>query len=168
LYKQTSELAIHDSLTKLFVQQHFKNRLKEEQERALLAKDPLSLLMCDIDFFKKYNDRYGHAAGDLILVQIADIIRQEVHDTAIAARYGGEEFSIILPKTTLAEARAIAEQIRKKTEEHPFMLRQESTSITVSVGVSNLPIDTSDDEELIRVADQRLYEAKKLGRNKVC
>ena len=167
LYEQTEELAIRDSLTGLYVRRYFYDRLKEEHRRALLTQRPLSLLMCDLDHFKASNDRYGHAAGDLMLTAFAETLRQHC-EHAIVARYGGEEFSVLLPETSREDAFEIADRIRKAVEANPFLLRREKIAMTVSIGVANLPQDTLDLEELVRKADQALYQAKREGRNKVC
>jgi diguanylate cyclase (GGDEF)-like protein len=167
LYQKTEELAIRDSLTGLFVQRYFRERLKEEHGRALLYKTPLSLLMCDLDHFKTYNDTFGHGAGDLMLVRVAHVIQEEVGEDGIVARYGGEEFAVLLPHFSKDEARELAERIRVRLEKEEVEVRREPTRITISIGVSTLPDETLDREDLIRRADQSLYSAKKTGRNRV-
>ena len=167
LYERTEELAIRDSLTQLYVRRYFFERFKDEHRRALLTHRPLSLLMCDLDHFKECNDRFGHAVGDLMLVEFAKILKQSV-DHAIVARYGGEEFSVLLPETSAEDAVKIAEKIRTSVEANLFSLRRQRMAMTVSIGVANLPKDALDLEDLLHKADQALYQAKKLGRNKVC
>lgn len=167
LFEQTQELAIKDSLTGLYVRRFFFERLKEEHRRALTLKHPLSLLMCDLDHFKRCNDRYGHAVGDLILIQFAKIL-EAFSEGAVISRYGGEEFSILLPNINRKAAIQIAEKIRQKMENSPLDIRRETVRVTVSIGVANLPEDTQDMESLIEAADKALYEAKKAGRNRVC
>ena len=167
LYEQTEELAIRDSLTGLYVRRYFYDRLKEEHKRALLTHKTLSLIMADLDYFKKCNDRYGHAAGDLMLSRFASILK-EIGELGIVARYGGEEFAILLPEASKIEAFEIAEKIRLRVEGAPFTVRREQISMTVSMGVSSLPDDTLDFEELIHKADIALYKAKNSGRNRVC
>ncbi len=167
LYEKTEQLAIKDSLTGLFVRRYFYERLKEEHRRALLNQKTMSLIMCDLDHFKECNDRFGHQGGDLMLVQLAEILGQSLKN-ALIARYGGEEFAILLPETTKAEAFKIAEGLRKAVETTPFHIRREKVGMTVSAGVSNLPDDTLDIELLVHKADQALYKAKREGRNKVC
>lgn len=167
LYEKTEDLAIKDSLTGLYVRRYFFDRLKEEHRRALLTHRPLSLLMCDLDHFKDCNDRYGHAVGDLMLIEFSKTLTASV-ENAIVARYGGEEFSILLPETSKKDALKAAEKIRAAVAELPFELRRQRIQMTVSVGVANLPDDVFDVEELVHKADQALYQAKKEGRNRVC
>ncbi len=167
LFQKTEELAIRDSLTGLFVYRHFRQRLLEEHGRSLLTHAPLTLLMCDLDHFKACNDRYGHGVGDYVLKQISDTITATITD-GIVARYGGEEFAILLPKQSVKEGLAVAEQLRKAVSELEVSVRREKIPITISIGVATFPEDTLDAEELIRIADRRLYQAKKLGRNQVC
>jgi len=167
LYERTNELAIRDSLTGLYVRRYFYSRLKEEHRRALLNHKPLSLLMCDLDFFKPINDQYGHQAGDLILIQFTDLLRK-LTEGAVLARYGGEEFAIIFPETGKLQAVEQAEAIRKAVETTIFNLRRQEVKLTVSIGVASLPDDTLEIESLVHKADQALYESKEKGRNRVC
>ena len=167
LYQKTVELAIRDSLTGLYVQRHFLERLKEEIKRALLTHSPLSFLMCDLDYFKKVNDQHGHAVGDLVLLRVAEVLK-ELCEHGIIARYGGEEFTVILPHIDIVEARKFAEKLRARIAKEKIDIRREIISITISIGVACLPDDTLVGEELIRLADERLYQAKRAGRNRVC
>jgi len=167
LWQKTHELAIRDSLTGLFVQRYFKDRLKDEHRRALMSNVPLSLLMCDLDHFKRYNDTFGHTAGDMILVKVAQILAAESPEGSIVARYGGEEFSILMPRMPKQEALQVAEKIRRRVESEEVEIRREMTKITVSIGVCTMSDDTMEREELILKADQSLYAAKRGGRNRV-
>jgi diguanylate cyclase (GGDEF)-like protein len=167
LFERTEELAIRDSLTGLYLRRHFFERLKQEHRRALLTKRPLSILLCDLDHFKECNDRYGHAAGDQMLIQFADLLKG-CSENAVVARYGGEEFAILLPEVSKAGAFEAAEKIRLKIESHPFTLRREAIRITTSIGVATHPDDTLDMELLIQKSDEALYRAKREGRNRVC
>lgn len=167
LFERTQYLAVHDSLTGLHVRRYFLQRLAEEGERALLRKAPLAFLMCDVDHFKQYNDSFGHAAGDLALQHIARIINRTAPTKAVVARYGGEELGVLLPGAGRAEALRVAEAVRSTVEGTEFRLRQQQLPLTVSVGVAVLPDDAMDAEELIRVADSYLYQAKREGRNRV-
>ena len=166
LFEKTQELAIRDSLTGLYVQRHFFERLAQEHHRVLRSGHSLSLLMCDLDHFKAANDRWGHGAGDLMLVQFAEILREQL-EGGVVARYGGEEFAGLLPGIDKEKARVLAENIRKAMENFPFTIRREKVQMTVSIGVANIPGDTLDEEELVRKADEALYRAKRSGRNRV-
>ena len=166
LFEKTQELAIRDSLTGLYVQRYFFERLREEHHRALRSTHPLSLLMCDLDHFKAANDRWGHGAGDLMLVHFAEVLRKKI-ESGVVARYGGEEFAVLLPGIQKKKAAVLAEQIRKATEDFTFTIRREKVKMTVSIGVASIPEDTLDEEELVRKADEALYGAKRQGRNRV-
>lgn len=167
LFEQTEELAIKDSLTGLFLRRYFFARFKEEHRRALMTHRPLSLIMCDLDHFKNCNDKYGHGIGDLMLVQFSQILKREASH-AIVARYGGEEFAVLLPEVSRQEALVLAEKIRKAVEDYSFEVRRERISMTVSSGVASLPEDTLEMEQLIQKADEAMYNAKRMGRNRVC
>jgi len=168
LYAKTQELAIKDSLTNLYLYRYFKERLTEEFSRCKEEKTPLSVIMLDIDHFKDYNDKYGHAAGDKVLRGIANIMRQNITKTNILTRYGGEEFIALFPGKVKQDAKAIAENIRKDIESTPFILRRQETEVTISAGVASFPDDASSEKELLEKVDFLLYKAKKEGRNKVC
>ena len=166
LFEKTQELAIRDSLTGLYVQRYFFERLREEHHRALRGNHPLSFLMCDLDHFKAANDRWGHGAGDLMLVHFAEILREKV-EGGVVARYGGEEFSVLLPGLAKEKAALLAEEIRKAMEDFSLTIRREKVQMTVSIGVGGIPSDTLDEEDLVRKADEALYRAKREGRNRV-
>lgn len=166
LYEQTKELAIRDYLTGLYVRRYFFDRLREEHRRSLLMNRPVSVLMCDLDHFKQCNDRYGHGIGDQMLIHFATILKSL--DNAVVARYGGEEFSVLLTECSKKQAFEIANKIRESLKTAPFIHRREKIFSTVSIGVSNLPEDTLDQDMLMQLADQALYEAKRNGRDRVC
>jgi len=168
LYKRVQDLAIHDSLTSLYVHKYFKERLNDEVKRSLRSDSDLSLLMLDLDYFKDYNDKYGHSAGDLVLKHVSSIVTSFLRPGDVAARYGGEEFSVLLSNTDKTSAERIAENIRQKISQTPLILRREKTKITVSIGMSTLPKEAKTSEDLLSKADTRLYKAKENGRNKVC
>jgi len=168
LYSWVEELAIRDSLTGLFVRRHFMKRFQEEVRRSERKSVELSLLMLDIDKFKWYNDKYGHATGDIVLKHIASTINGMLHVGDMAARYGGEEIAILLPDSDLKKAALLAEAIRKKIGDEPIIVRREKHNVTVSIGVSTYPKDGIHEEELVKAADERLYKAKSGGRNKTC
>ncbi|MCB4791880.1 MAG: sensor domain-containing diguanylate cyclase [Elusimicrobia bacterium] len=172
LYERTQELAITDGLTGLYVQSYFKERLAEEILRSQDHKLSLSVIILDIDHFKKFNDTYGHAAGDAVLRQIANILRNCLRETDLISRYGGEEFAILMLQTELNEAFRIAEIIRNNIEVERFYLPVESfqpvrVRVTISAGASGLNPRIKTPEELLHLADEALYRSKKGGRNRV-
>jgi diguanylate cyclase (GGDEF)-like protein len=163
-------LAITDSITKLYVHRYFQLRLDEEVARSRRYNSTISLLMCDIDHFKSINDNYGHQQGDLILKEISKILRKNVRTTDIAARYGGEEFAIILPETTQADAKIVAERIRRDVSQYEFasiIPGQPPLKCSISIGVAGFPLNADNKDQLIQKADSSLYRAKDMGRNKV-
>lgn len=168
LFRQTQKLAITDGLTGLFVHRHFQRRFEEEVSRALWTNSQFAFLMLDIDDFKKYNDKYGHIAGDIILKQIAKLIASTVRPGDIVARYGGEEFAVLLVDTTPDRAQTVAEQIRERIEQERFILRREVRKVQVSGGLSFFPDDGRVKDDLIKKADQGLYKAKAEGKNRIC
>jgi two-component system cell cycle response regulator len=166
--KRLELLSITDGLTKLHNHRHFQDELARAFEESQRYQRPLSLAMIDIDFFKKINDTYGHAAGDDVLKRVAALFRSSVRSTDLVARYGGEEFAVMMPETTLADAMNFAEKIRTLIEETPLETQGGPISATVSIGVSSVPhsrIHTG--KELIVAADKALYRAKRAGRNQV-
>lgn len=168
LFQKTQELAIHDSLTSFFTKAHFLERLKEEYKRSSRQNATFSLLMIDIDYFKNYNDQFGHIAGDIVLRRLALRFKETLSTfDAVISRFGGEEFSIILRGIEKPQASQIAEKLRKDIEEMKIILRRQETSVTISTGVANFPIDAKDDEELLLKADRALFKAKQEGRNRV-
>jgi diguanylate cyclase (GGDEF)-like protein len=167
LYEETERLAIKDSLTGLYVRRYFFDRMKDEHRRALMTHRPMSLLMCDLDHFKSCNDRFGHGAGDLMLIRVSELLT-ETAESAIVCRYGGEEFALLVPEMGKDDAGDLARKICMAVEKEPFAIRRERVRMTVSIGVANFPADTLDLETLMQKADQALYRAKKQGRNRVC
>jgi diguanylate cyclase (GGDEF)-like protein len=168
LFQKTQELAIHDELTSLFSKAYFLERLKEECKRALRSQRPVSLLMLDIDYFKKYNDQFGHTAGDIVLRNLSLIISDSLKDlSSIASRFGGEEFCLLLPGLEKNKAVSLAESLRDKISKARVVLRRQETGITVSIGVAVFPGDAKDEEEIVLKADKALYKAKQAGRNRV-
>lgn len=169
LHRKTEELTITDELTGAYNYRYFVLKLEEERRRAFRYKLPLSLIMVDIDWFKRLNDNFGHESGNLVLKKLSDIIKQCIRDVDIFARYGGEEFAIILPSTPQKDALVIGERIRKKVERAVFhSIKNEKLSVTVSIGLSSYPENGKSHDELVSLADQALYRAKGEGRNLVC
>ncbi|HAO93992.1 MAG: hypothetical protein A2X93_05060 [Deltaproteobacteria bacterium GWC2_56_8] len=161
-------LAITDGLTGLYNHRYFKSELDRHVKAAQRFSRPLSLIIADIDYFKHYNDRNGHAQGDVALKAVASVFMKSVREVDMAARYGGEEFVVILPETPVEGALIAAERIRKKVEEEPVLNEetQPNNRLTVSIGVATLK-DGDDMLKLIEAADQALYRAKDEGRNRV-
>lgn len=161
-------LAITDGLTGAYNHRYFYKRLVEEFERAKRYRIPLSLIMIDIDFFKKINDTYGHLVGDSVLVDLANLLKINIRKHDIFARYGGEEFAIILPHTNRDGAEKEAERIRKAVESHKFSHINKAGEITISLGCVTYPdVDVEKSEDLVKLADSALYNAKSSGRNNV-
>ncbi|NQT75563.1 MAG: sensor domain-containing diguanylate cyclase [Candidatus Omnitrophica bacterium] len=166
LYKQTLDLAITDGLTGLYLRRYFLDRLREELARSLRGDLACSFVMIDIDDFKNYNDKYGHTAGDIVLRTISKVLTRFAQ-SGIVGRYGGEEFSILLPETPKKKARRIADDIRSAVREEAIELRRVETHVTVSIGVSSFPEDSKVQDDLIQKADERLYMAKRQGKDRV-
>ena len=167
--KKLDEIYIRDEKTSLYNYRHFKEHLIIDVERAKRFGDCISLAMIDIDYFKLYNDSYGHIAGDKVLERMAAIIREECRVTDIPSRFGGEEFAILFPKTDREMSYDIAERLRQIIAAEPFdhERRQPSGQLTVSIGLATWPDDATDWYSLINNADQALYQAKEQGRNRV-
>jgi diguanylate cyclase (GGDEF)-like protein len=168
LYEQTQELATTDGLTNLLNYRAFWLALERELERSMRYGLPLSLIMIEIDKFKRYNDTYGHLRGDEVIRLVARVLRQE-HRAQIdmVARYGGDEFMILLPHTTKTVAAEIAERIRRAVETTPLISESEVASVTLSLGVSTYPEDGKSTDALVEAADRSMYKAKERGGNAV-
>ncbi|MFH2204202.1 MAG: GGDEF domain-containing protein [Elusimicrobiota bacterium] len=167
LYDKVGTMAAHDSLTRLVTQRTFLQRLKEELLRAGRAQMPLSLIMLDVDHFKRYNDTYGHQAGDEVLRTVSRILVNRIRQVDCAARYGGEEFMVILPNVDPPRAREVAEDLRAAIEAEPLIFQGQRTRVTASFGVSSFPQDATSQSQLVRSVDERLYQSKAQGRNRV-
>lgn len=163
------ELAFRDGLTGLYNHIYFQELMEREVERANRYGHPLSLIMIDIDLFKKINDTYGHPQGDIVLKMIAAVISSTLRSSDIAARYGGEEFSIVLPETTLEGAAVLAERIRLAVEELKIPLNCKQITQTISLGVTTYDPEKKKTKKgtIIDAADKALYSSKKNGRNRV-
>jgi diguanylate cyclase (GGDEF)-like protein len=167
--KQLEELLVVDEKTGLYNYRQFRQKLEEEWLRAERYGTPLSLIMLDLDDFKKLNDTWGHLAGDRALQEFATLVAGGARATDMAARYGGEEFAIILPHTNGSMAVRVAERIREAARQFVFLADEHPQGITVSAGVATFPSSDGVDspDALIRVADQALYAAKKAGKDRV-
>ncbi len=169
LHERTQDLAVTDKLTGLRNRRLFDDRLAEEIQRAARYAKPLSLLLFDIDDFKRVNDTYGHPAGDLVLQSLGQFFPGQLRQVDLAARYGGEEFTIILPETDFVGAKLVAERIRRSVAKSPIKLPDgREISLTVSVGVACFPVCGDTVRTIIEHADQALYTAKQEGKNRVC
>ena len=170
LYEKTLLKSHTDSLTGLWNHGYFQYRLQEEMNIAKEAKQPLSVIMADLDNFKTYNDTLGHREGDQILVQIAKLLALSARKQDSIYRYGGEEFAILLLQTTKAEAYIIAERIRLTVEKYNFPQDQTlpDKKLTVSLGVAAFASDAATKELLLEHADKALYTAKHQGKNRIC
>ncbi len=167
LFHEVEQLSRHDGLTGLYLRRYFVQRLNNEYLRALRYNSVFSLLMIDIDFFKKINDTYGHLAGDYVLKNLAQIINSFIGSRGLCSRWGGEEFLVFIPYQDKIKTKLLAEELRKKVEEEKFVYEQQEIKLTVSCGVSSFPEDGDDITKLFTIADERLYKAKQSGRNKV-
>lgn len=167
LHAQVERMAVTDGLTGIFNHRRFQERLAEEFQRIARYPEPLSLLIADIDHFKKINDTYGHPVGDLILKRIAKILVRLTRSVDIVARYGGEEFVIALLKTESPQAKQLAERVRKTVEATEFEVQGNTIHVTLSIGIATCPEDARTREALIEHADRALYHAKNTGRNRV-
>ncbi len=159
------EMNTKDMLTGIYNRRFLDTRLKEECDRHHRYSRPLSLMMIDIDFFKKVNDTYGHQCGDHILKAVAEKASSIIRKTDILARYGGEEFCCLLPETDAAAAEAVAENIRMQIEEMVSSFEGNQVSVTISLGISGINGNDTP-ESLLKRADEALYEAKHSGRNR--
>lgn len=165
LFQQMQHQALTDGLTGCFNRRFFEIQLERDLHLATRMRQPVSLILLDIDYFKRVNDTHGHDAGDRALRTIADALREEVRGVDTAVRYGGEEFAIILPQAGPEGALVVAERLRSRIE------RTEVPGvgyITASLGVATFPLDASSRDLLVMTADRALYQAKRTGRNLVC
>ncbi len=182
--QRTLELGYQDGLTNAYNRRYFDERLKHEVDRCTRNKTDLVCLFLDVDFFKQVNDQYGHQVGDEVLIRLVALMREQVRSSDIVARYGGEEFAVILPDTGIQLAREVAERIRSKVETQQLITDNSTLSITVSIGLASLSqikyqvaenqqesvtsIETNKlDQKLLKKADEALYQAKQMGRNRV-
>src|SRR5216683_2277508 len=167
LYEQAERLATTDGLTGLLNRRTLSAQLAARVREAQRYRRPLSLLLLDVDHFKKVNDTHGHPAGDAVLRGVSAVARAQARETDLVARYGGEELAVVLPETDAAGARAIAERLRAAVESTAHASDQGALRVTVSVGVATWPGGGQNPDELLTTADRALYRAKQTGRNRV-
>ncbi|MBI5206685.1 MAG: diguanylate cyclase [Candidatus Firestonebacteria bacterium] len=172
LYKERDhflKLSMVDSLTEVFNQRHFHNILSIEFRRSHRFNHPLSLIMVDIDNFKSVNDSHGHLIGDKVLKEFAQSLVQNVRSIDYVCRYGGDEFTIILPETTKEGAYNLAKRLKFSVMKNKYHISSKlDISISLSMGVSAFPEDVKSDDQLLKKSDEALYDAKKLGKNRIC
>jgi diguanylate cyclase (GGDEF)-like protein len=167
-YSQLAQMAFQDQLSGLANFRYFTTRFNEEIKRAERYKQLLSLLMVDLDHFKKFNDTHGHQAGNKALEHVAAILKAGVRETDFVARYGGEEFAVILPQTAKHDAQALGEELRRRIEKSPVDIPDAGAiALSASLGVATFPRDARSAEALIAGADEALYASKKAGRNRI-
>ena len=167
MHARLEQLAVTDGLTGLMNHRKFQERLAEEFLRASRHATAFSLLLGDIDYFKRVNDTYGHPAGDAVLKAVAGAIAKAARKIDLVARYGGEEFAVLLAQTDVAQAAIFAERIRKAVAEMKIVWQGQSIPVTISIGIATSTTDAADRERLIAAADRALYAAKHRGRNRV-
>lgn len=161
------EISVLDGLTNIFNRRYLEQRLLEEVAYSKRYTKPLSILLLDIDFFKRLNDTHGHQAGDYVLKNVSTTLSQALREYDVVARYGGEEFAIMLPTTPKQKGATIAERLRQSICERDFRFREETIKCSISLGVAAFPEDGKDPESLVAAADRALYKAKESGRNQV-
>ncbi|WP_418791033.1 diguanylate cyclase [Phosphitispora sp. TUW77] len=169
LYKKIEKLAITDGLTKVYNHRYFYKRMEEENERYRRYGTVFSFIMLDLDYFKQFNDKYGHRAGDHALYTVAQVIKKSTRMLDVVSRYGGEEFAVILPETDAANARVVAERILNAIRDNYFSVSDDHppVHVTVSIGVATCPQDAETTNDLIELADKALYYSKETGKNKI-
>ena len=164
------EMSSTDMMTHLKLKYYFFNLLTEAIDAAFLNKQQIAVIMFDIDFFKKFNDTYGHECGDFVLKSVADLIRKNLRESDVASRYGGEEFTCLLLEAGKDEAMVVAERIRSTINEHDFVYNNQHLHVTISGGISVFDAEknlVSSPNEFVNQADQGLYMSKNNGRNRV-
>lgn len=164
---QLHQLAITDGLTGLYIHRYFQHRLEAEISKARRWQEPVSLILFDIDHFKKFNDTWGHQLGDKVLKKVAEVVAAAVRENIdLPARYGGEEFVVVMPNTPLEGAVNLAERIRMNIEQMKLQHEEHVISVTISLGCATFPEHAQEKDYLIKAADEALYRAKQAGRNR--
>jgi two-component system cell cycle response regulator len=167
-HKEIQQRISYDALTSLLTKESFYLALESEIARCRTNGLPLSLLMIDIDFFKKVNDTYGHQAGSFVLSEMGQLIPANLRDLDLSSRYGGEEFTVLMVEATSQQALIASERLRNAIGNHVFVYEDKSINITISIGIAQYPQDGHTLNELVTLADKALYQCKHTGRNKVC
>jgi diguanylate cyclase (GGDEF)-like protein len=169
LHHQQEELAIRDDLTKLFNFRHLDQVLDNEIRRCLRYGSVLSLIFLDLDYFKGVNDRYGHLMGSRVLVEVAELLIRNLRDVDIVSRYGGDEFVVVLPETGIRTTHTITKRLHRAVHRHEFLSAEGiKVHLTASFGLAGFPDHARNKKDLIRLADQAMYEAKYGGRDRIC
>jgi two-component system, cell cycle response regulator len=166
-HEEIYQLTIVDGLTQVNNKRYFLEFLEREMGRCHRYNRALSLIMFDIDHFKKINDTNGHLAGDYVLRELAGLVRQRIRKEECFARYGGEEFAVVMPEAGPENARRFSEKVRKLVEDHHFAFEGKDIPVTISLGVADMTGDMTEPLQFIKGADANLYKAKKGGRNRV-
>jgi len=167
-HEEIYRLMTVDGLTEMHNKRYFNEAIEREASRSARYGRAFSLVLFDIDHFKKINDTYGHLAGDSVLRQLGALVRNRVRRDDIPCRTGGEEFSIIVPEVSLAGGLNLAEKLRGAIEAAVFKFEGTQIPVTVSMGVAEWTTELTDPQDLVKQADERLYEAKRSGRNRIC
>lgn len=167
-HEEIYRMTIIDGLTQIYNKRYLYEALDREIVRGRRHERELCILMFDIDHFKRINDVHGHLAGDYVLKEVARVVQARIRRDEVFARYGGEEFSIILPETPLSGAVALAESLRQKVADHAFVFQADSIKVTISLGAALMDDSDRAASDIIKRADEKLYQAKRTGRNRVC
>ena len=167
-YEEVYRMAIVDGLTQVFNKRYFLEFLEREMARCHRYARALSLLMFDIDHFKRINDDNGHLAGDYVLHELAGMAKQRVRKEECLARYGGEEFALVLPESGPDKVRVFADKLLHLVADHTFRFEDRVIPVTISIGVADMSPEITEPAQFIKAADTKLYQAKHEGRNRVC
>jgi diguanylate cyclase (GGDEF)-like protein len=167
-HEEIYRMTIIDGLTQIYNKRYLYEALEREIIRGRRHERELCILMFDIDHFKRINDVHGHLAGDYVLKEVARVVQARIRRDEVFARYGGEEFAIILPETPISGATALAETLRQKVADHSFVFQADSIKVTISLGAALMEEGDRTAADLIKRADEKLYQAKRTGRNRVC
>jgi diguanylate cyclase (GGDEF)-like protein len=166
-HEEIYRLKTTDGLTGAYNKRYFEEAVEREMHRFFRYERPLAMLMMDIDLFKRINDEYGHLAGDRVLSQLGLLISTSLRREDTFSRYGGEEFAVLMPEMDLEEAVDVAERLRREIDEASFEFEGMDLPVTISIGAAAAEVDHGGPDEFIKVADERLYAAKRGGRNRV-